>query len=161
FLFNYLRDLKKRLILFDFDGTITTKDTFLEFIKFYHGSFNFVLGFLIMSPWLILLKTKVLPNYKVKERVLQWFFKDESIEVFNKQSEAICKTIVPTLVRPKALEEIQKYKRDGATVVVISASAENWVKPWCLTNDLNCLATQLEIEKNKITGKIKGFNCYG
>ena len=33
--------VKKGIAFFDFDGTITTRDTLLEFIKFYKGNFNF------------------------------------------------------------------------------------------------------------------------
>ena len=28
---------KREIVVFDFDGTLTTKDTLLEFIKFSHG----------------------------------------------------------------------------------------------------------------------------
>ena len=62
---------------------------------------------------------------------------------------------------PKALAEVQRHIAEGTTVVVISASAENWVRPWCAINGLNCLATQLEVKDGKLTGKISGANCYG
>jgi HAD superfamily phosphoserine phosphatase-like hydrolase len=83
------------------------------------------------------------------------------VDTFNAKSEAFCKDVVPSLVRPKALEELRSHQASGATVVVISASAENWVKPWCVSNNINCLATQLEVKNNQITGSISGFNCYG
>ena len=153
--------MKKRLVLFDFDGTITTKDTFLEFIRFYHGTFKFVIGFLIISPWMILMVLKALPNYKAKERALKYFFGGERIDVFNLKCEEFCSSVVPNLIRPDALKEIRNHQAAGATVVVISASAENWVRPWCSAFGINCLATQLEIKNGTITGKINGFNCYG
>lgn len=153
--------MKKRLVLFDFDGTITTKDTFLEFIRFYHGPVKFVMGFLFMSPWMALMILKIIPNYKGKERVLRWFFRNETVENFNQKSADFCKHVVPALIRPKALTQIRQYLEEGSTVVVISASAENWVRPWCSAHGLNCLATQLEIKNNRITGNISGFNCYG
>lgn len=153
--------MKKRLVLFDFDGTITTKDTLLEFIRFYHGSAKFVAGFALHTPLLGMMFLKMIPNWRTKEKVLKWFFAGEDIETFNQKSEAFCREIVPGLVRPKALAEIKKHIQDGSTVVVVSASAENWVGPWCRSHQLNCLATQLETEDNRITGRIKGFNCYG
>lgn len=153
--------MKKRLVLFDFDGTITTKDTFLEFIKYYHGVFRFLWGFVLLSPWIVLFRFGLIPNWKAKQYTLRWFFKGESIADFNKKSEAFCRTIVPGLIRPKAREEITRHLTEGADVVIISASAENWVRPWCTANNLNCLATQLEVKDDRITGNISGFNCYG
>lgn len=153
--------MKKRLVLFDFDGTITTKDTFLEFIKFYHGTPRFLWGFLLHAPFLALMVFKFIPNWRGKERMLTWFFAGESIDNFNRKSDEFCKHIVPKLIRPKALIEIDNHLNAGATVVVVSASAENWITPWCRTLGLNCIATQLEVVENRLTGKIRGFNCYG
>lgn len=160
-LYYHLYGVKKRLVLFDFDGTITTKDTFLEFIKFYHGTFRFYAGFLMISPWMALMTLKLLPNYKAKEKALSWFFRNESENIFREKCARFCSTIVPTLVRPKALKEIREHQAGGAKVIVVSASAENWVRPWCEQHDIECLATKLEVINNKITGRISGFNCYG
>lgn len=153
--------MKKRIVLFDFDGTITTKDTLLEFIRFYHGSAKFVTGFLLNSPWLVLMKLKVIPNWKAKEKVLEWFFRNEEVTTFNAKCEAFNSSVMSSLIRPKAIKEIQYHLGTDATVVVVSASAENWVKPWCSSIGVNCLATQLEIKDGRLTGKINGINCYG
>jgi HAD superfamily hydrolase (TIGR01490 family) len=158
---HHLYDVKKRIALFDFDGTITTKDTLLEFIRFYHGTNKFLRGFAVTSPWIGLMTFKLIPNWRAKEKVLSWFFKGEDEKTFDEKCKAFSKSILPSLIRPKALAEIQNHKRENATVVVISASAENWVRPWCEENQLNCLATRLEVVNGKLTGRISGFNCYG
>jgi phosphatidylglycerophosphatase C len=153
--------VKKRLVLFDFDGTITTRDTLLEFIRYYHGTVKFTSGFVLSSPWLLLMKLKLYPNYKAKEKVLQWFFAGEDVETFDRKCYEFSEKVLPALIRPKALVEIADHKRENSTVVVISASAENWVRPWCERNGLGCLATRLEQRDGKLTGSISGFNCYG
>jgi HAD superfamily hydrolase (TIGR01490 family) len=153
--------VKKRLVLFDFDGTITTKDTLLEFIRHYHGTGKFVRGFAASSPWLALMKFNLYPNYKAKEKVLQWFFENEDVAIFNERCDHFCRNVLPALIRPKALAEIEAHRKENSSIAVISASAENWVRPWCQENGLGCLATQLETADGKLTGRIKGFNCYG
>jgi hypothetical protein len=62
------------LLFFDFDGTITTKDTLLEFIKFSKGKLNFLSGFLIYSPFLVAYKLGIISNQSAKEKVLATFF---------------------------------------------------------------------------------------
>ena len=108
--------MKKGIAFFDFDGTITTKDTLLEFIKFCKGSFRFYLGFLLNSPYLVAYKTKLISNQLAKEKVLGFFFNDTPVDVFERQCEAFTEIRLPSLIRPGALEEIQKLKKDNYLV---------------------------------------------
>src|SRR5881397_2342335 len=93
--------VKKAIAFFDFDGTITTKDTFLEFIKFCKGNLGFYLGFLWNSPYLVALKLKIISNQKAKEKVFGYFFRDTNIADFEKLCLAFSKEKLPALVRPK------------------------------------------------------------
>lgn len=151
----------KKLAIFDFDGTITKKDSFLEFIKFYRGVFKFYLGFGLLSPLLILYIFKIIPNWKAKETVLGYFFGNEEVAVFSLKCKAFAESKLPLLTKESALRAIEKHKLEGDRVVVISASAENWLSYWCQKHGLELIATRLEVKGSKITGKIDGFNCYG
>ena len=153
--------MKRRIAFFDFDGTITTKDSLLEFIKFYKGSVSFYLGFLLYSPLLLAYKLRIIPNYTAKQKVLQFFFKGESIANFQKQCNAFSDKILPRIIRPKALREIELMKKADATVVIVSASAENWIRKWAVENGLELIGTRLATADGKITGSIEGINCYG
>jgi len=152
---------KKRLVLFDFDGTITGKDTLAEIMIYYRGSLRYRLGLIALAPILALYLLKLIPNWKAKQILLGWFFKGENEKIFNKRCTEFSLKVIPTLIRPKALEMINHYKATGATVAVVSASAENWVKPWCDRLGLTCLATKLEVSKQTVTGRIAGKNCHG
>jgi HAD superfamily hydrolase (TIGR01490 family) len=153
--------VKRKLVLFDFDGTITTKDTLLEFIRFYHGSLKFLFGFALLSPVIALHLFKIIPNWKAKQFVLTWFFKGESLERFSEKCDQFTHNIIPALIRPQGLAAIRNHKQNNDEVVVISASAENWVAPWCKALGLPCIATRLEVLDGKLTGKILEKNCYG
>ena len=149
------------LVLLDFDGTITTRDTLIEFVRFYRGSRNYWLGMAMLSPMLALYALKILPNWKAKQYFLTHFFRGESIAEVNAAGVRFSKEILPTLIRPGALQSIREYKNKNATLAVVTASAETWVKPWCDQNGILCLATRLEERDGRITGNIKGRNCYG
>ena len=47
---------KEKIYCFDFDGTLTKKDTLIEFIKFSMGKTRFLMGFLLSIPILVLMK---------------------------------------------------------------------------------------------------------
>lgn len=153
--------MSRPIAFFDFDGTITTKDTLLEIFKYRHGKAKFYFGFLLNSPFLVAYKAGVISNQLAKERTLQFFFGGMKEADFNTFCEQFAAEIIPSLIREKALKEIDKLKQAGAEVVIVSASPENWLRPWCATLNLPLLATRLEVNKDKITGKIKGNNCHG
>lgn len=160
--------MNQKIAFFDFDGTITTKDTLLEFIKFSRGSFRFYLGFILNGPWLIAYKLKLISNQKAKERILQFFFRNTPVDLFEQQCERFSREILPELIRPKALREITRLKESGATVVIVSASPANWIREWSEKMEAALLATQLETTPGnkgaaslRLTGKIFEVNCHG
>ena len=153
--------MKKAIAFFDFDGTITTKDTLLEFIKFYKGNFNFYWGFLIHAPWLVAMKLKLLSNQVVKEKILQFFFRNENEEQFKDKCAAFQHKVLPHLLRYPAIREINKLKEENNIIVIVSASPENWIRPWAELMNVELIASRLEVKNGMITGKIVGKNCHG
>ena len=73
-----------KVYAFDFDGTLTKKDTFIEFIEYSKGYGKTFFGLLLFSPILILMKLHLYPNWKAKQRIFSWFFKGMNIDEFNK-----------------------------------------------------------------------------
>lgn len=150
-----------RIAFFDFDGTITTKDTLLEIIKYQKGSARFYLGFLLYSPYLVAYKLGIISNQLAKEKILAHFFKKTPQELFQQRCDAFAQESLPALIRPKALEEIKKLKSLNADIVIVTASATSWIQYWCNNNQLQLIGTQLEVKEDKLTGKIVGNNCHG
>jgi HAD superfamily hydrolase (TIGR01490 family) len=150
-----------KLVLFDFDGTVTTKDTLIEFVNFFRGRKKYLLGMIMLAPYLALYALKLIPNWKAKQFFLAHYFKGEKIADFNARCQEFAAKVLPSLIRPAASAAIERYRGENATIAVVSASAENWIKPWCDQNGILCLATKLEVKEGAITGKIDGRNCYG
>lgn len=59
---------------FDFDGTLTRRDTLIEFIRYVKGNKEFLIGFLKHLHLLILMKMGIMPNWKTKRIIFQYFF---------------------------------------------------------------------------------------
>ncbi len=147
------------IAFFDFDGTITTRDSMLELIKFHHGKTRLYTGVAVLSPWIVAMKLKLISNQKAKEKLLAWFFKDYNILTFSKICTAFIQKKLPQIINPAAVEKIAEHKKNGDEVVVVSASATDWIDRWCKENEVGCIATQLEVVNGKITGKLAGINC--
>ncbi|WP_148571065.1 HAD-IB family hydrolase [Aliarcobacter cryaerophilus] len=153
--------MSKKIAFFDFDGTITTDDSLLKFIRFVVGDRRFLLGLVVLSPMLVLYKLKLIPNYKAKQYMLSWFFKGMSEDAFFKVANEYSLVHIDKILRLKAIEKINWHKNQGHKVVVVSASIDCWLRPWCEKNGLELIATKLEIKDDIVTGKLLSKNCYG
>ena len=73
-----------KVFAFDFDGTLTTRDTLIAFIRYACGTPRFLLGFLLHAPLLVLMKLRLYSNGKAKQRLFTWFFREMTIESFDR-----------------------------------------------------------------------------
>lgn len=155
--------MKKKIYCFDFDGTLTTSDTLLEFIKYAKGTSRFLMVFLKYSPLLVLMKLHLYPNWKAKQQIFAHLFAGMRIEKF----DALCRGFAEEsqhLLRPKGITLMHEALVAGAQVFIVSASIDNWVRPFFDIRNLKgvqVLGTQIEVEDGKLTGNFKSNNCYG
>ena len=150
-----------KISLFDFDGTITTDDSLIKFIRFVVGDLKTAWGMLLLSPILITYKLKLVPNYKAKQWMISYFFKGMGEKQFLKDAEEYSLNHIDKILRPKAMEKIAWHLGQHHKVVVVSASIECWLKPWCDKNSLDVIATKIEIKDGMITGNFLSQNCSG
>lgn len=151
-----------KVYAFDFDGTLTKKDTFLAFIEYAKGYGKTFWGFFLFSPILILMKLRLFPNWKAKQMVFSWFFKGMNINEFNQ----ICHEFADRnqcIIRTRGWDTIRKALANGEQVIIITASIENWVKPFFkeFGNQIKVEGTKIDVRINQITGQFLTQNCYG
>lgn len=159
--------MKKKIYLFDFDGTLTSADTLLAFIRYACGRRRFFLGFALFSPLLILMKLKLYPNYRAKERLFTWYFKGMTLDDFD---DVCCRFACHNqrLLRLKALDKLREVFHYGETACVVSASIDNWVRPFFENlakgshSDFQVIGTKIETDTaGLLTGCFLTPNCYG
>jgi HAD superfamily hydrolase (TIGR01490 family) len=153
--------MSNTLALFDFDGTITRKDSFIEFIKFYKGLPSFYLGLIVLSPLLLLFKAGIIKNWTIKELVFTYYFKNEKYNNFRDHCREFGLNYIPALIKPMALEIINNHIKNNDRIVIISASFEEVLIDWCNNRHLELIGTRIEVINGSVTGKISGKNCYG
>lgn len=153
---------KRCIAVFDLDGTLTTKDTLLEFIKFACGVPRFYWGFLLFCPILILMKLHLYPNWKAKQLFFSHFFKGWEYNDFKAKGQLFANEI-EKMENRKMLEKLNDHLNHSDVVYVISASIFEWVQPWCEKIGVSrVLATQIEVDANGIiSGRFATKNCYG
>lgn len=148
----------KKLYCFDFDGTLTYKDTMFLYLKFYNAS-RFRFQFLKHIPLFILLKLKLASAEKVKKSFISSILKGQSKSRIEKKSQEFFDHYFPELFRPNALDFIKNIDRENTDSYIVSASLDIWVKPFADHFKMNLLATRAEFKNDIFTGNFVGKNC--
>lgn len=97
------------IAIFDFDGTIISRDSLPDFLIQACGR----KAFLLRLPWIILLKgaalTGILSTHRAKELVITSFLRGMKTEDFQQACLEYASRI-PAFVYPAALEEIRRHQ---------------------------------------------------
>ena len=150
---------KKSLALFDFDKTITDTDTFVPFMFFSFGYFRTILVMILLFPQALLCIAGFMSRKKFKEMFFKLTIKGWTKEKFDAVALDFYKQKVKNYLRKPALDEIKNHLANGADVSLVSASPEDWLKPFTDEFGINLIGTRLEIKDGRYTGNIVGSNC--
>ena len=90
------------IVVFDFDGTITTDDTFRLFLRYYAGTAKWVVNILLLLPIFIGYGLKIVDRNQAKIHVTRRFFKNAPTAKLNARATDFAKEIIPGLIRPQA-----------------------------------------------------------
>jgi phosphatidylglycerophosphatase C len=149
------------LALFDFDGTISSRDSFLLFL-WHANKVKVAQTCLSYAPQIILYKLGHYSNQKLKETFLQKLFAEISLDELETASEQYCNDILPTIIRSGFWQRLAWHRQKGDEVVVVSASPEFMLEPWCRSHGIELIGTEVETDNlGRLTGKLVGKNCMG
>jgi phosphatidylglycerophosphatase C len=142
---------EKTLVLFDFDGTITSKDSSDTFYKFlYNSPVHFIFNnYFFCFRLLILLKIKLI-SYIIlkKKRLLIHTSKIDENKLLT-ISEKFRTTELQKILIPAALDKIQWHKNQGHEIWIISASYDFILEKWAQENQLNLITNKTTYLNNK------------
>lgn len=131
----------------------------LELIRYYKGTIGLWLGLLRVSPFIAGMKLNMLKNQVGKEKLLTYFFKGMKAEDFESLCMSFSRERLPGLIRPGMENKIRSYIKSGVQVVIVTASASQWVKYWATENGCDLIASKMEVREGVMTGKLAGRNC--
>jgi phosphatidylglycerophosphatase C len=149
------------LALFDFDGTITSADTFRPFLSFVSSRLRFALGTLYLSPQILGYQLGFVAASPMRERAARVTFRGRLENDVRALGADYAERVIPGVVRPHALERIGWHKARGDRVVVVSASLDVYLRAWCDVHGLDVIATELVSQGGVLTGAYAGGDCDG
>ncbi|RJG41869.1 HAD family hydrolase [Motilimonas pumila] len=147
------------LALFDFDGTITTQDTYTRFLFYATSKTRMVFGWCLMFPVIALYKLKLLKANKTRpalSRVAFAFRKQTSVTAI---AEQFVQEYISKVLRPEMLERIQWHLAEGDRVIVVSASLDVYLRIWCKQQGIELLCSELMVHNGRYTGGYVDGDC--
>lgn len=148
----------RKLYFFDFDGTLTHKDTMFLFLKFCNPS-QFYTQFALHIPLFLLLKLKLAEAEKVKKSLIFKVLKNETKETLEKKSQLFFEAEFPQIIRENALDFINNIDKENTESYLVTASLDIWVRPFAKHFNMELLSTKAEFSNNRLTGNFIGNNC--
>lgn len=149
------------LALFDFDGTVTTQDTFTPFIHYAIPTFRRTIGAILLSPMILAYKKKFIGASSLRQKVCQIGFAGRKVEEVRVLGESYARNFLPTLIRQQAKDRIAWHRQQGDRIVLVSASLDVYLTEWCQANQIELICTELEIVNGHYTGHYQNGDCTG
>ncbi|NLM16578.1 MAG: HAD-IB family hydrolase [Candidatus Riflebacteria bacterium] len=150
-----------KLALFDFDGTITRKDSFAEFLRFSFGDIQTAKKVIYYAHHFLAFYLKLIDNSMLKEKTVKEFFKNMPESIAEQLAKDFAQAPLNSLVKPEMLNILCDYKANGYRVILVSASPELYLKHWTKEHEIELLATKLETKNGYLTGNFASPNCFG
>lgn len=148
---------------FDFDGTLTKRDSLLPFLYLTTGMTTTLINLFLEIPHLIQYLLGYRDRQSLKEAFLTRFLKDKPLREIQVNADKFAKQILPKMLRNDSLERIAWHKRQGHRCILISANLDIYLKSWGKLNNFDdIIASRVEFSpEGLVTGHLIGLNCRG
>jgi len=150
------------IVAFDFDGTLTSRDSFVAFLMWRAGVGRFVTHMAGLSPSMIAYLFHR-DRGRLKSRFARAFLGGLSQDEIAGHARRFAEGHARKLLRPDAVRSWKRWQAEGARMVIVTASPEIIIAPFArgLGAD-SLLGTRFEFDASgRFTGRLEGANCRG
>ena len=151
-----------RVVLFDFDGTLTRGDTLLPFLRGLLGWPTLLWLLLVCSPWLVGYLLRLISNHRAKAALLQVSLGGRRWSDVDRYAQDFVHHKLPEQWRTPVLRQLVEHRHAGDVCVLVTASTSAYMHRvgQCLGVDA-VLCTELEVTDGRYTGHLLTPNCHG
>ena len=147
------------LSIFDFDGTLTWRDSFVPFLRFAFGNYRFALKMSRTGLSGVGYLYGAMDRDRMKARLIRHFLKGVEANWVADKAHAFCEANFTRMMRPEGLLGVADELAQGRIVSLCSASPAIVLEPFAKRLGVSLIATELEVVNGVLTGRINGLNC--
>ena len=152
----------RTVVAFDFDGTLTIRDSFTEFLRWRAGPGGWALGLVKMAP-AVAHYARDRDRGRIKAASVREFLRGVERTALEADADRFADKVWQRFMRPDALACWNDWGTKGAHRVIVTASPETTVAPFARRLGAeNLLGTPLFFDADdKVSGAFAGPNCRG
>ena len=148
------------LALFDFDGTLTTRETFPAFMRYAVVRPRLLAGGVLLAPVVFGYRRGWVAGNPTRASIVQMGLRGVDAERLRAQGAAFARDVLPGVLRPEAMARLAWHRQRGDRVVVVSGGLDVYLAPWCAGQGVELLCSVLAERGGRITG-YAGPQCVG
>lgn len=149
--------------IFDLDGTVTRKDTYLPFLFFCFKQVGLRTWPALLLPIFSLLYfLRMVTNARLKEALLASVLSGVTVERLKPLIEKYAAALMEIGLNEPLVEIVQEHLKRGDRVILVTASFDLYVEKIAeRLGILHVVCTWAEVLGGIVTGRLCGENCYG
>ncbi|MCU0755156.1 MAG: HAD-IB family hydrolase [Xanthomonadales bacterium] len=147
------------LALFDFDSTITTRDTFADFIRYVAPRSRRLWGNALLLPLLVGYRLGVVSGHVLRASAVRVGLGGLTKAEAHARGEAFAVEVLEKLLRTEVMARIDWHRQRGDRVVVVSGALDLYLAPWCRRHGLEVLCSTLAVQDGRLTGAYRDTQC--
>jgi len=157
-------DARRRVAAFDFDGTLSRKDSLGPFLELVCGRGLLYRAMLMRAPVLAGVAVGIGDRDAEKERLVGRLLAGRSATSVRDSGSQYARSLIEgEALRPEMLERVAWHRAEGHEIVIVSASLDVYLEPLApLLGVDHVLCTQLGIGADgRLDGRLEGGNVRG
>ena len=144
------------LALFDFDHTVTACDSYSRFLRGIASPQQLARARWTVGPWLLGYRLGLVSAAGIRARATRAAFAGRDAAEISALAARYAEEELPRLLRPEMMQRIAWHRAREHRVVVVSASLDLYLQPWCERHGLELLCNRLEVRGGRLTGRYRG-----
>lgn len=148
--------------IFDLDGTITRRDTYIPFLFMCARNLGPRPALVLLPIYFILYMAGIIDNRKLKEVFLRIFLSGARVEDVDRIAERFAENLLKNGMNRSAIKALERHKREKHRVILATASFDLYIGKIARRLGIpETVCTMAEVKDGRVTGRILGENCRG
>ncbi|MBL8256752.1 MAG: HAD-IB family hydrolase [Pseudoxanthomonas mexicana] len=148
------------LALFDFDGTLTTRETFPDFMRYAVARPRLLAGSVLLAPVVFGYRRGWIAGNPTRASIVQVGLRGVEAARVHALGATFARDILPGVLRPDAMTRLAWHRERGDRVIVVSGGLDAYLLPWCEAQGVELACSVLAERNGRITG-YAGAQCVG
>ncbi|RYZ74822.1 MAG: HAD-IB family hydrolase [Lysobacteraceae bacterium] len=147
------------LALFDFDHTLTHADSFGRFLRDLATPAQLAAARWKLGPWLAGYRLGLVSAARLRARAVRLAFTGRSEAEIRDHGARHARDVLAGMLRPEMMQRLAWHRGEGHAVVLVSASLDVYLQPWCDEHGLQLICNRLEARKGVLSGRYDQGDC--